>query len=121
MVSDHLLAAAARGVRFQRVLRPVQVEGDADKLRVIVDNLLANALKYSPRDAVIKVLLGAETDNAVIDVIDEGPGVPAKGSVPASSNRSSAVPMPTEPRSKVADWDWRSPRNTSQRTTAGSN
>lgn len=27
---------------------------------------------------MIKVLLGAETDNAVIDVIDEGPGVPAK-------------------------------------------
>jgi len=78
VVSDHLLAAAARGVRFQRVLRPVQVEGDADKLRVIVDNLLANALKYSPRDSVIKVLLGSEADNAVIDVIDQGPGVPAQ-------------------------------------------
>lgn len=77
VVSDHLLAAASRGVRFQRLLRPVQVEGDSDKLRVIIDNLLANALKYSPREGVVKVLLGSEAGKAVIDVIDEGPGVPA--------------------------------------------
>lgn len=76
VVSDHLLAAAARGVRFQRMLRPVQVEGDSDKLRVVIDNLLANALKYSPRDGVVKVTLGAEAGKAVIDVIDDGPGVP---------------------------------------------
>lgn len=76
VVSDHLLAAASRGVRFQRLLRPVQVEGDSDKLRVIIDNLLANALKYSPREGVVKVLLGSEAGKAVLDVIDEGPGVP---------------------------------------------
>ena len=76
VVADHLLAAASRGVRFQRLLRPVQIEGDSDKLRVTIDNLIANALKYSPREGVVKVLLGSETGKAVIDVIDQGPGVP---------------------------------------------
>lgn len=75
VVADHLLAAASRGVRFQRLLRPVQVEGDSNKLRVVIDNLVANALKYSPREGVVRVLLGSDSGDAVVDVIDQGPGV----------------------------------------------
>lgn len=75
VVADHLLAAAARGVRLQRMLPPVQVEGDPDKLRVVVDNLITNALKFSPRDGVVRILLGAEAGMAVLDVIDDGPGI----------------------------------------------
>lgn len=80
VVADHLLAAASRGVRFQRQLKPVQVEGDGNKLRVVIDNLVANALKYSPREGVVQVLVGfdSESGNAVVDVIDEGPGVAEK-------------------------------------------
>jgi two-component system sensor histidine kinase GlrK len=75
-IHTHRLAAAARLVRFQKGLPPVQVVGDADKLRVVVDNLITNAIKFSPKDGVVRVQLKSEDGRAVLDVIDEGPGIP---------------------------------------------
>lgn len=75
VLHTHRLAAAARGVRFQTVLPPVQVEGDAEKLRVVIDNLITNAIKFSPRDGVVRVILKSEAGNAVLDVMDDGMGV----------------------------------------------
>ena len=49
--------------------------GDADRIRVIIDNLVSNAIKYSPRAGVIAVTLAQEDGCAVLDVIDEGHGV----------------------------------------------
>jgi two-component system sensor histidine kinase GlrK len=77
VVHTHRLVAAARTVRFQRVLPPVQVQGDAEKLRVVIDNLITNAIKFSPKDGVVRVMLKSENGHAVLDVIDEGPGIPA--------------------------------------------
>jgi heavy metal sensor kinase len=45
-------------------------------LRPAVDNMLANALRYSPAGATITVRLHRDHDCAVIDVLDEGPGFP---------------------------------------------
>jgi two-component system sensor histidine kinase GlrK len=75
VLRTHRLVAAARSVRFERKLPPVLVEGDADKLRVVVDNLITNALKFSPREGVIRIELASRDRQAVLDVIDEGPGV----------------------------------------------
>ena len=71
----HRLAAQARGIRFQKILPPVQVEGDPEKLRVVVDNLVTNAIKFSPQGGVVRVLLQSGEGQAVLDVVDEGPGV----------------------------------------------
>lgn len=76
VLQAHRLVAVTRGIRFQRILPPVQVHGDTDKLRVVIDNLVTNAIKFSPRDGVIKVLLSNVGGLAVVDVIDEGKGVP---------------------------------------------
>ena len=75
VVREHKLAAIARMVSFEAKLRPATVIGDADKIRAIVDNLLSNAIKYSPRSGVVAVRLAVDGSVAVLDVIDEGPGV----------------------------------------------
>ena len=77
VLKEHKLAALARMVTFEADLRPAMVVGDAEKIRTIVDNLISNAIKYSPRSAAIIVSLGAERDFAVLDVIDHGPGIDA--------------------------------------------
>ena len=46
-----------------------------DKIRAIVDNLLSNAIKYSPRSGQVAIDLFTEGNNAVLDVVDQGPGV----------------------------------------------
>jgi two-component system, NtrC family, sensor histidine kinase GlrK len=49
---------------------------DEEKLRVIVDNLLSNAIKYSPHAGNITIKLFKDAQNVVLEVSDEGPGVP---------------------------------------------
>lgn len=66
---------AARGIRVERHTPPVTVEGDAEKLRVVVDNLLTNAIKFSPREGMIRIALNRQGECAVLEVIDQGPGV----------------------------------------------
>lgn len=77
VVREHKLAALARLINVEPRLRPALIVGDAEKLRVIVDNLLSNAIKYSPRSGVIRIELGVDGDHAVLDVVDEGPGIDA--------------------------------------------
>ncbi len=50
---------------------------DVARLERVLDNLLANALKYSPADGDIEVRVTREGDAAVIAVRDHGLGIPA--------------------------------------------
>lgn len=75
-VRSHELAIQAKGQRLVLELESVPVEGDAEKLRSIVDNLLGNAVKFSPPGGTIVVRASERDGEAVIDVIDSGPGVP---------------------------------------------
>jgi len=44
---------------------------------VILDNLLSNAVKYSPELGLVSIKLYKERRDAVFEVMDEGPGIPA--------------------------------------------
>jgi len=75
VLREHKLAAFARMVSFDAKLEPAQVTGDAEQIRTIVDNLVSNAIKYSPRSESIAVQLAVDGGFAVLDVVDHGPGV----------------------------------------------
>ena len=77
VLKEHKLAALARMVAFDARLRPASIVGEADKIRTIVDNLVSNAVKYSPRSASVTVALASERGFAVLDIIDRGPGIDA--------------------------------------------
>ncbi|MGH8799415.1 MAG: ATP-binding protein, partial [Casimicrobiaceae bacterium] len=77
VVREHKLAAFARLLTVDARLEAPVIVGDGEKIRAIVDNLLSNAIKYSPRSGVIAIELHAEGDDAVLDVIDDGPGINA--------------------------------------------
>lgn len=49
----------------------------AGDLRSVLDNLIENALRYTPRGGVVDVRLAREGDASVVEVIDSGPGIPA--------------------------------------------
>jgi two-component system, NtrC family, sensor histidine kinase GlrK len=77
VVREQKLAALARMISFDASLKPAIVVGDGERIRTIVDNLISNAIKYSPRSGAIVLALDVDGDYAVLDVADQGPGVPA--------------------------------------------
>lgn len=48
----------------------------AADLRSVVDNLIENALRYTPEGGVVDVRLAQEGGKLVVEVIDSGPGIP---------------------------------------------
>ncbi|MET0441560.1 MAG: ATP-binding protein [Casimicrobiaceae bacterium] len=76
VVREQKLAALARMISFDASLKPAIVVGDGERIRTIVDNLISNAIKYSPRSGAIALALDVDGDYAVLDVADQGPGVP---------------------------------------------
>jgi signal transduction histidine kinase len=48
---------------------------DSDRMREAIDNLVSNAIKYTPLGGSIDVTIGFEAGNTVIRVKDDGPGL----------------------------------------------
>jgi signal transduction histidine kinase len=67
------------------------IEADPVRIRQIIDNLLSNALKYSPAETPVTLTVRRERDVAHVSVRDEGPGIPA-ARVPYLFDRFYRVP-----------------------------
>ncbi len=55
---------------------PVTVEGDPVRLQQIIGNLLDNARKFTPVEGTVRLSLSDEAGEAVLVVVDNGPGIP---------------------------------------------
>ncbi len=82
-LSERIEAITALGERLGvRIMhhhpgRPVEITADPAQLGKVFDNLLANALKFSPRgDAIHVVLDDAPEEEVLVHVRDHGPGIP---------------------------------------------
>jgi two-component system sensor histidine kinase GlrK len=76
VANAHELAAQAKGLRLAIDAASAVVEADPEKLRSIVDNLISNAVKFTPPGGTVSVSARAVSGEAVIEVLDTGPGVP---------------------------------------------
>ena len=77
-VQAHQLAAQAKVQRIELDAEPLTVWADSTKLRSIVDNLVGNAVKFTPAGGLIRVVARERGEAAMIEVVDSGPGVPAE-------------------------------------------
>lgn len=75
VVTAHRLAIKSKHLEFKGRLVDCEVLGDPAQLRVIFDNLFSNAIKYSPDNGQISVILRTEGSMMVLDVLDQGPGI----------------------------------------------
>jgi signal transduction histidine kinase len=54
------------------------LRGDTLLLQIMINNLLENAIKYSPKESVISFRLSKQPHSITLSVRDEGPGIPEK-------------------------------------------
>jgi len=57
-------------------LKPVEISGDRFRIQQVIVNLLDNAIKYSPTGDEILLNTRTAAGQAVLEVIDHGPGIP---------------------------------------------
>ncbi|HDU7213794.1 TPA: PAS domain-containing protein [Listeria monocytogenes] len=62
----------------EKTIPSVTIETDRDKLQQILINLLSNAINYTPVDGKIEVKLIEQEAEVIIEVTDNGIGIPAK-------------------------------------------
>jgi two-component system, OmpR family, sensor kinase len=76
-VHDAQAVAPKRNITMEVVDGPgtPEVLGDEPRLRQVLGNLVTNALQHTPESADITVRVGTEGDDAILEVVDEGPGM----------------------------------------------
>jgi signal transduction histidine kinase len=81
VVSDCVEAARPRAEENGVVLRARtedvgHMSGDGDRLGQMLDNLVSNALKFTPEGGTVDVYLARRGDSAILEVRDSGIGIP---------------------------------------------
>ncbi len=64
-------------LQFVSALPSLTLSGDRSWLERALVNVIGNALKYAPADTPVRIMLATEAEAAVVNVTDEGPGIPA--------------------------------------------
>jgi len=76
VAENHRLLMRARNLTLDVAVADVMISADSEKLRVVLDNLVSNAVKFSPPGSVINIAARLDGDTLELDVVDEGPGIP---------------------------------------------
>lgn len=77
-IIDRFEMSKSHKVNFKRQLPKEQyfVEIDPDKLTQVIDNIISNALKYSPEGGKVRFNMTVEEGFLLIQISDEGMGIP---------------------------------------------
>jgi len=68
-------AALTKGIRLSLHAEPTNLRGEEDALRILLRNLLDNALRYTPAGGRIRVIVSQRTGRTRLVVADNGPGI----------------------------------------------
>lgn len=75
VAEDHRNAMLARNIELTTQLEPVAVNGNRKQLKTVIDNLLANAVKFTPDNGDIGIYMKMKGNKVNILVEDKGPGI----------------------------------------------
>ncbi|WP_395069147.1 ATP-binding protein [Paraburkholderia silvatlantica] len=79
VVGERARLAQANGIDLGLVaVSPVQVRGNEDGLRILLNNLVDNAIRYAGSGARVDVVVKCEGGSPTLRVCDTGPGIPVE-------------------------------------------
>lgn len=75
VLEDYSLPISTRRLHLLPELEDVRIVGDESRLKTLCDNLISNAVKFAPATGIVKVALRKQNGQAVLEVLDNGPGI----------------------------------------------
>ena len=78
VVSDHIDLRNPVHDIIHHIASSIHIKGDSLSLTTLLSNLIENAEKYSPPGSIIEVRLESTNENAILNVKDQGNGIPHK-------------------------------------------
>src|SRR5690606_4628558 len=75
VLSQHRLVISNKKIRLQLHVAPIRIRADEGKLKLVLGNLVSNAIKFTPAGGTIALDAGMQGHELVIEVSDSGPGV----------------------------------------------
>jgi two-component system, NtrC family, sensor histidine kinase GlrK len=78
VLENQQLTLLSQRVRLDVRIEDVTLIADRSKVRLILENLVSNAVKYSPKGGTIHLRARAAGELLELDVADSGPGIPVE-------------------------------------------
>ena len=75
VIEDFQPLLTAKSISMKKLVRPVDISGIQEQLRSIIEQLLSNAVRYSPVGGELRIMLRASGTQMELEVEDEGPGI----------------------------------------------
>ena len=76
VLESQQLTVLSQRMRLDVQVQDVMLVADRGKVRLILENLVSNAVKYSPKGGTIHIRACTFGEHLVLDVADTGPGIP---------------------------------------------
>ena len=75
VLEKHALTIKSKGLKMESSLPNQRAFIDREQIRTVFDNLMSNAVKYSPMHGTIWLLMEKRENSALFTIKDEGPGI----------------------------------------------
>ncbi len=95
VVNDYRQRAGKKGIRLEVRSTAAIATGDISAVRQILDNLVSNAVKYSPVNTTILCSVGPRGGEVAFEITDEGPGLSEEDQRQLFRKFTRLTPVPT--------------------------
>jgi len=75
VLAHYALSIGSKQITIAQDYQPLTLVADKEKLQTIIDNLVSNAIKYTPQNGTIRITVKQSEQFGIIEIHDEGPGV----------------------------------------------
>ncbi|MDZ4097248.1 MAG: ATP-binding protein [Methylophilaceae bacterium] len=75
ILANYALSISSKHINIMQEFETVTLQADKEKLETIIDNLISNAIKYTPQGGQIRIRTRVEQQHAIIEIHDGGLGI----------------------------------------------
>ncbi len=77
VIEDYQGRLQAKSLRVRELVQPVSFSGNPEQLRTLIEHLISNAVKFSPVEGEIRIMLRSSGSQMELEIEDEGLGIDA--------------------------------------------